>query len=90
MEGLTNVPESAESDELASVRDDWQRYAAQLREIQAERDRLLAELRDALREVEHWRTLAEYRQATLLARQHDDPERSHEPHWKDYLTAGPD
>jgi hypothetical protein len=81
------VPESPESDELTSGRDDWQRYAAQLSEIQVERDRLLAELREALREVEHWRTLAEYRQATLLARQQDETISHHAPPRSNYMTA---
>lgn len=81
------MPESPESDELTSGRDDWQRYAAQLSEIQVERDRLLAELREALREVEHWRTLAEYRQATLLARQQDETVSHHAPPRSNYMTA---
>jgi hypothetical protein len=87
MEGLPNVPENYESDALTFGQDDWQRYAAQLSEVRAERDRLLVSLREALREVERWRSLAEYRQATILARQQDADTR-HKPAWKDYLTAG--
>ncbi len=82
------MPESPESDELTIGRDDWQRYAAQLSEIRVERDRLLAELREALREVEHWRTLAEYRQATLLARQRDETASRDAPPRGNYMTAG--
>jgi len=89
MEGLPNVPETPEPDELTAGRDGWQHYAAQLRDVRAERDQLLASLRDALREVEHWRSLAEYRQATILARQ-QDREKRHEPAWKDYLAVGHD
>jgi seryl-tRNA synthetase len=83
----------ADGDDLATVRDDWRRYVAELSEIQAERDRLAVELREALRQVEHWRTLAEYRRATLLARQQDDESRRHVPRWTDYLlpeAAEPD
>lgn len=82
------MPENPESDELTSGRDDWQRCAAQLTEIQVERDRLLTELREALREIEHWRTLAEYRQATLLALQQDETGGRHVPPWSDHMTAG--
>jgi hypothetical protein len=62
-------------------------YLAPLREVEAERDRLRADLRDALQQVEHWRTLAEYRQATLLARQLEDAARRHQPQWIDYLLS---
>jgi hypothetical protein len=37
----------------------------QFREIQVEADRLRVELRDALAQVEYWRTLAEYRKTML-------------------------
>jgi hypothetical protein len=80
------MPENLENEELRSGRADWQSYAEQLKEVQAERDRLLVELREARRDVEHWRTLAEYRQVTLLARQRDDPSRRHEPMWKQYVA----
>jgi hypothetical protein len=66
---------------------DWAAYLARLREVEAERDRLRADLRDALQQVEHWRTLAEYRQATLLARQLEDAARRHQPRWIDYLLS---
>lgn len=55
-----------EDDELAFVRDELDRHRTQLREAQAERDRLRAELREALDQLEHWRTLAEYREAVLV------------------------
>jgi len=62
-------------------------YLSRLREVEAERDHLRTDLRDALRQVEHWRTLAEYRQATLLARQLEDAGRRHQPPWIDYLLS---
>jgi uncharacterized coiled-coil DUF342 family protein len=52
-----------ESDELTSGRDELDDYRTQLGEIQTEMDRLRVELRDALGQVEYWRTLAEYRKA---------------------------
>jgi hypothetical protein len=58
-----------------------------LQELEAERDRLVAELREALQRVEYWRTLAEYRQATLLARQLEDAGKIHAPRWIDYLLS---
>jgi uncharacterized coiled-coil DUF342 family protein len=54
-----------ESDELTSGRDELDDYRTQLGEIQTEMDRLRVELRDALGQVEYWRTLAEYRKAML-------------------------
>ena len=54
-----------ESDELAFVRGELDRYRMKLGETQIERDRLRAELRDALNELERWHTLAEYREAML-------------------------
>jgi uncharacterized coiled-coil DUF342 family protein len=65
----------AESDELAFVRGERDRYRAQLREIEAERDRLRADVRGLLSQVEHWRTLAEYREAML----DEQRERSKQP-----------
>lgn len=58
-----------------------------LQEVEAERDRLAAELREALQRVEYWRTLAEYRHATLHARQLEDAGKIHGPRWIDYLLA---
>jgi hypothetical protein len=58
-DGWPSVPENLGFGELTSGRRDWQRYAAQLSEVRTETDWLLAELRHALREVDHWRTLAE-------------------------------
>ena len=49
----------SESNELASVRGEPDRYQTKLRETQAERDRLRVKVRDALSQVEYWRTLAE-------------------------------
>ena len=54
----------SESDELTFVRGELD-CQTQLREAQAERDRLRAQLRDALDQLEHWRTLAEFREAVL-------------------------
>jgi uncharacterized coiled-coil DUF342 family protein len=54
-----------ESDELTSGRDELDDYRTQLGEIQTGMDRLRVELRDALGQVEYWRTLAEYRKAML-------------------------
>ena len=55
----------SESDELAVVRGEPDRQI-QLKEARAERDRLRAELREALDQLEHWRTLAEYRETVIL------------------------
>jgi hypothetical protein len=54
-----------ETDEPTSGRDELDDHRTQLVESQVERDRLRAELRDALGQVEYWRTLAEYRKAML-------------------------
>ena len=54
-----------ERDELTFLRDELDRYQTKLRETQAERDRLRVKVRDALSQVEYWRTLAEYRKAML-------------------------
>ena len=55
----------SESDELAFLRGELDRYRTKLRETQIERDRLRVELRDALSQLEYWRTLAEYRETML-------------------------
>ena len=55
----------SETDELASGQGELDRYRTPLAEIQVEMDRLRVELRDALGQVEYWRTLAEYRKAML-------------------------
>lgn len=39
-----------------------------LRQAEAERKKLRAELAEALEQVEHWRTLAEYREKRLVER----------------------
>ena len=44
-------------------------HGAQSRHTQAEWNKLRADLAEALEQVEHWRTLAEYRRARLLERQ---------------------
>jgi hypothetical protein len=54
-----------ERDELTFLRDELDRHRTKLRETQIERDRLRVELRDALSQLEHWRTLAEYRETML-------------------------
>jgi len=61
-EGVGAVPET---DEPASGSDELDDHRTQLGESQVERDRLRAELRDALSQLEYWRTLAEYREAML-------------------------
>jgi hypothetical protein len=55
----------SETDELASGQGELDHYRTQLAEIQVEMDRLRVKLRDALGQVEYWRTLAEYRKAML-------------------------
>jgi hypothetical protein len=55
----------SETDELASGQGELDHYRTRLAEIQVEMDRLRVELRDALAQVEYWRTLAEYRKAML-------------------------
>ncbi len=72
-------------DDEPGLRGDLVLHSARLRELEKERDRLLVELRDALQQVEYWRTLAEYRQATLLTRELEDPGKRHQPRWVDYL-----
>ena len=73
----------SETDELASGQGELDHYRTQLRETQAERDRLRAELRDVLNQLEYWRTLAEYREAMLdeqrgnIARGRDFPSTGH-------------
>ena len=72
-----------DSDELASFRSEREQYRTQLSELKAERDRLLMELREALRQIEHWRTLAEYRER-MLVDQREGIDRRREPRWMDY------
>lgn len=45
------------------------RHGTQSCHTQAEWNKLRADLAEALEQVEHWRTLAEYRRARLLERQ---------------------
>jgi len=61
-EGGGSVPETGEP---ASGRDELDDNPTQFREIQVETNRLRVELRNALAQVEYWRTLAEYRKAML-------------------------
>jgi hypothetical protein len=57
-----------ESQELATVRAERDHYRDRLRETEAEQNDLRADLADALGQVEHWRTLAEYRERRLAER----------------------
>jgi len=66
-EGVGAVPET---DEPACGRDELDEYRTRLGESQVETNRLRVELRDALAQVEYWRTLAEYRK-TMLDEQRD-------------------
>lgn len=43
-------------------------YLARLKQAEAEQLRLKAELSEALEQIEHWRTLAEYREKRLVER----------------------
>ena len=78
-EGRVSVPET---DELACGGNELDDYRTQLGEGQVERDRLRVELRDALDQVEYWRTLAEYRK-TMLDEQRDQRRQSR------YFLGGP-
>ena len=69
----------SESNELASVRGEPDRYQTKLRETQAERDRLRVKVRDALSQVEYWRTLAEYRETMLDERRENTDRRRESP-----------
>ncbi len=68
-----------ESDELAFVRGELDRCRMKLREAQIERDRLRAELRDALNQLERWHTVAEYREAMLDEQRGNTDRRSEYP-----------
>jgi len=57
------------SDQLAIVSAERDRCRALLCKAEADRAHLHADLADALAEVEHWRTLAEYRENRLVDRQ---------------------
>jgi hypothetical protein len=74
--GGGSVPET---DEPASSRGE----VDQLEEIRAERDRLRVQLRDALGQVEYWRTLAEYRKAMF----DEQREQSRQPRY--FLDGSP-
>jgi len=78
-EGGGSVPETGEP---ASGRDELDDNPTQFREIQVETNRLRVELRDALGQVEYWRTLAEYRK-TMLDEQRDQRRQSR------YFLGGP-
>jgi hypothetical protein len=56
-------------DELAVTRAERDIWLARLRQAEVERDRLRADLADALGQAEYWRTLAEYRERRLVERQ---------------------
>ena len=68
-----------ERDELTFLRDELDRHWTKLRETQIERDRLRVELRDALSQVEYWRTLAEYRETMLDERRENTDRRRESP-----------
>lgn len=76
-----------ERDEPAFVVTEREHYRTQLSEMKAERDRLLVELREALRQIEHWRTLAEYREQ-MLVKEREASDRRREPRWTDSPIAG--
>ena len=78
-----------ERDWLAVVRAERDQYQEKLREMEGERDRLRAELRDALVQVEHWRTLAEYRKR-VPAEQRDGTDRRREHPSTDHPRSGAD
>ena len=54
-----------EGDQLTFFRIEREQLKTQLSEMKRQNDRLLVDLRDALRQVEHWRSLAEYREKVL-------------------------
>ena len=78
-EGGGSVPEAGEP---ASGRDELDDNPTQFREMQVERDRLRVELRDALGQVEYWRTLPEYRK-TMLVEQRENTDSGRE-----FLSTG--
>jgi hypothetical protein len=59
---------ASKRDELAVTRAECDIWLARLRQAEVERDRLRADLADALGQVEYWRTLAEYRERRLVER----------------------
>ena len=77
-------------DWLAVVRGERDQCREQLRELEAERDRLRVELRDALGQVEHWRTLAEYREKMIIAENRAGTDRRHEHPPTDRRQSGAD
>ena len=76
-----------ERDETAFLASEREHSRKQLSEIKMERDRLLVELREALRQIEHWRTLAEYREQ-MLVKEREASDRRREPRWTDSSRAG--
>jgi len=68
-------------DELAVTRAERDLWLVRLRQAEAERERLRADLIEALAQVEYWRTLAEYRERRLVERQ-DNTETMDEPRLK--------
>jgi hypothetical protein len=56
-------------DELIVARAERDLCQVRLRQSEAERDNLRADLAEALGQVEYWRTLAEYRERRLVERQ---------------------
>jgi hypothetical protein len=74
-------------DELATVRRERDHRQARLRQAEAERDALRADIAEALDQVEYWRTLAEYRERRLTERQDgEDTERERRPDKNKRLT----
>jgi hypothetical protein len=65
-------------DELAVTRAERDLWLIRLRQAEAERESLRADLIEALAQVEYWRTLAEYRERRLVERQ-DNTEAGGEP-----------
>jgi hypothetical protein len=60
------------NDELLVALAELQQYRAELRRAEVEQNNLRAALAEALAQIEHWRTLAEYRKSRLVERQ-DSP-----------------
>ena len=76
-----------ETDELAFFRIERDQLQGQVTEMKVERDCLRAELREALRRIEHWRSLAEYRER-MLAEQRDGTDRRSEARAMDNPKPG--
>lgn len=57
------------NDDLLVVLAELQDLRADLRRTESERNKLRADVAEALEQIEHWRTLAEYRKSRLVERQ---------------------